>query len=598
MSIETKYIGAITRGSLEKGVEMKLHPDESIEDVKAGTFVVIDGQKHDFFSMITDVTLEASNPDILLNPPSEDEKLLLRVLQQSAIYTTVKLKPMLLVRHDDEKSQREAAARQNGDLSDNDNWAMNDKLKAWGSEAPPNRRKNTDDGPGPVKTVPSHFSRVRRATEEDVSHIFGTEKANNSDWFSVGTPLDMETPVCVDLKKFAQRSNGIFGKSGTGKSFLTRTILCGLIHHRRDVVNLIFDAHNEYGWEARSEEGSAAKGLCQIFGKNRVKIYSLDPASSRTRNVGHVEEVRIPIESIQPEDILAMQDELNLADAAAESAYLVRNRYGKQWMTKLLELGQGDEAALQEGVQTLAQQVKGNEGSVSALQRKLKSRLLRGNKLLPFLTEKADGRDILDTMLHDIESGVHIVLEFGAQQSMLAYLLVANVLTRRLHAHYVSKYEEWVGRGMKKSEEPRHLMITIEEAHKFLNPAAAKQTIFGTIAREMRKYWVTLLVVDQRPSGIDDEILSQIGTRITAQLSDEADIAAVLTGVNGAAGLKSVLAQLDSKQQALVLGHSVPMPVMIQTRDYGPDLWRAMGFNDLETDIAARQSIIARGNDF
>ena len=59
-------------------------------------------------------------------------------------------------------------------------------------------------------------------------------------------------------------------------------------------------------------------------------------------------------------------------------------------------------------------------------------------------------------------------------------------------------------------------MITIEEAHKFLNPMAAKQTIFGTIAREMRKYYVSLLVVDQRPSSIDDEVLSQIGTRITA----------------------------------------------------------------------------------
>ena len=31
------------------------------------------------------------------------------------------------------------------------------------------------------------------------------------------------------------------------------------------------------------------------------------------------------------------------------------------------------------------------------------------------------------------------------------------------------------------------------------------ETIFGIIAREMRKYYVSLLVVDQRPSGIDQE---------------------------------------------------------------------------------------------
>ena len=96
-------------------------------------------------------------------------------------------------------------------------------------------------------------------------------------------------------------------------------------------------------------------------------------------------------------------------------------------------------------------------------------------------------------------------------------------------------------------------MITIEEAHKFLNPSAAKQTIFGTIAREMRKYYVSLLVVDQRPSGIDDEVLSQIGTRITALLNDEKDIQAVLTGVSGTDGLRSVLAGFGFK--AAGIGH-------------------------------------------
>ena len=96
-------------------------------------------------------------------------------------------------------------------------------------------------------------------------------------------------------------------------------------------------------------------------------------------------------------------------------------------------------------------------------------------------------------------------------------------------------------------------MITIEEAHKFLNPSAARQTIFGTIAREMRKYYVSLLVVDQRPSGIDPEVLSQIGTKIVAQLNDEKDIQAALTGVNNASNLRSILASLDSKKQALLL---------------------------------------------
>jgi DNA helicase HerA-like ATPase len=120
------------------------------------------------------------------------------------------------------------------------------------------------------------------------------------------------------------------------------------------------------------------------------------------------------------------------------------------------------------------------------------------------------------------------------------------------------------------------LLITIEEAHKFLDPAIARQTIFGVIARELRKYNVTLLIVDQRPSGIDEEVMSQIGTRATALLDNERDIQAVLTGISGAQSLREVLARLDTKQQAIVMGHAVPMPVVIRTRAYDEDFYAAM----------------------
>src|SRR4029077_11202662 len=100
----------------------------------------------------------------------------------------------------------------------------------------------------------------------------------------------------------------------------------------------------------------------------------------------------------------------------------------------------------------------------------------------------------------------------------------------RIHSQYVAKTEQFLG-SQRKEDEPKKLLITIEEAHKFLNCSAARQTIFGIIAREMRKYYVSLLIVDERPSGIDPEILSQIGTKIIAQLNDEKDIQAALIGV-------------------------------------------------------------------
>jgi DNA helicase HerA-like ATPase len=168
-----------------------------------------------------------------------------------------------------------------------------------------------------------------------------------------------------------------------------------------------------------------------------------------------------------------------------------------------------------------------------------------------------------------------VVLEFGRYGNALeAYILVANYLTRRIRENYVHRVESSLG---DEAKQPPQLMITIEEAHKFLDPMIARQTIFGTIARELRKFKVTLLVVDQRPSAIDEEVMSQIGTRVTALLDNERDIIAVLMGVSGAQGLREVLARLDTRQQAIVLGHAVPMPVVIQTRPYDEAFYAAMG---------------------
>jgi DNA helicase HerA-like ATPase len=78
--------------------------------------------------------------------------------------------------------------------------------------------------------------------------------------------------------------------------------------------------------------------------------------------------------------------------------------------------------------------------------------------------------------------------------------------------------------------------------------------------------------------------MSQVGTRITALLNDEKDIDAIFTGVSGGQNLRSVLAKLDSKQQALILGHAVPMPVVVQTRAYDSQFYEEIGDTQWEQE--------------
>ncbi len=520
------YMGIVTQGSLSTGLEMRLDAANSVEDLRVGRFVVVEGRNCRFFSMLTDVSLAASNPSFLLNPPGHDE-FILSILSGGPTFGMVKLQPMLMLEREGGKSELR-----------------------------------------PVKTIPNHFSPVFEATSEDFALVFGKEDATDHDNFNfnIGTPLNMETPVCVDLHRFIERSNGIFGKSGTGKSFLTRIFLAGIMS--RDVASiLVFDMHNEYGWQAMSESKSAprVKGLKQLFG-HKVVVFSLDRESSKARGIPDAHELYIGYNQIEIEDLDLLKVELNLTEAALENAYIARERMGQDWISTLLEMS-GEE------IEEFTQNFKGHPTALKTLQRRLNTIV---NKT-PYLRPRVN-HNYIEEILRHIQAGRHVVLEFGRQNNLLSYMLATNIITRRIHSEYVQRSEMYIA-DPNNVQPPRKLMIVIEEAHKFLSPQVARQTIFGIIAREMRKYFVTLLIVDQRPSGIDPEVMSQIGTRVTALLNDDKDIDAVFTGVSGSQALRTVLSQLDPKQQALILGYSTPMPVVVKTRSFDEEFYRSVSEN-------------------
>src|SRR5437667_5844994 len=153
-------IGVVVRGSLSKGLEVKLHASSPIEALRAGRFVVIEGQAYDFFSMITDIALGATNPEVLDTPPDRDDALMHAVLAGTSTFGTASLRPMIQLRRD--------GRRQSVDGSP--------------TEAPPDfipvsrLPSAASDELLPVKSIPPHFSPVMEATAEDVNRVFGDEE--------------------------------------------------------------------------------------------------------------------------------------------------------------------------------------------------------------------------------------------------------------------------------------------------------------------------------------------------------------------------------------------------------------------------------------
>lgn len=508
MNQEGNKLGIVVSGSLTGGVEVRLDSSASIEEMVVGRYVTIEGEKRRFFGMITDISLGTTNEQITQNPPGAADPFLTRVLAGTSTFGELHILPMLTM----------------------------------GGPA------EITDGAQPVKTVPAHFSSVKLASDNDMALVFGEEDKQR---FFIGNPLDMETRLCLNLEELVKRSNGIFGKSGTGKTFITRILLAGMLQKSK-AVNLVFDMHNEYGWSGTSEGGPSVKGLKQLF-PSSVAVFTLDEQSSRQRKASVDAVVKMGFGEIEPEDIALLRQTLNLTDQAVEAIYRLHRKFGKDWIQRTLNITDFEE--LPEGLNIPEATFKNLQRGLAIIER------------LPFMQAHTAGNTVNDVMTY-LDKGINVVLEFGRHRDITTYILVSNMLSRRIYNQYQKRTEEAMASGDENTK-PRPLVITIEEAHKFLNAEVANQTIFGTIAREMRKYNVTLLVIDQRPSGIDEEVMSQLGTKITCLLDNERDIDAVLGGISGKNELKGVLARLAAKQQALIFGHAVPMPVAFRPREYG-----------------------------
>lgn len=110
------------------------------------------------------------------------------------------------------------------------------------------------------------------------------------------------------------------------------------------------------------------------------------------------------------------------------------------------------------------------------------------------------------------------------------------------------------------------LLIVLEEAHSYLK--AGEDSISShtvqTIAKEGRKYGVGLLLITQRPSELDETVLSQLGTLIALRMTNSKDrghIGSIMP--DDLNDLVSLLPNLRTGE-ALIMGESVKIPSRVK----------------------------------
>jgi hypothetical protein len=162
--------------------------------------------------------------------------------------------------------------------------------------------------------------------------------------------------------------------------------------------------------------------------------------------------------------------------------------------------------------------------------------------------------------------------------------VVVSVLARM-----VFDYAIW-----SRTEAQRPLLLVCEEAHRYVPKdehaeGQAVRKILERIAKEGRKYGVSLGLITQRPSDLAEGVLSQCGTIISMRLNNDRDQACVRAAMpEGARGFLDAIPALRNRE-CIVCGEGVAIPIRVRFDDLEPEkrpassdpsfarLWRESG---------------------
>jgi len=181
--------------------------------------------------------------------------------------------------------------------------------------------------------------------------------------------------------------------------------------------------------------------------------------------------------------------------------------------------------------------------------------------LLPFYDRQRDRKSAVDVVIIDL--------------SLLAAEVLENVtaLIGRLVLEFLQRLGEQGGEGARGS---LPVVLVLEEAQNYIqqprsvDEESISRVVFEKIAREGRKYGLSLVVASQRPSELSKTVLSQCNSFIVHRLQNPEDLRYFREIVPGIYG--PMLEQIPAlaPQTALILGECVPAPALVRIREARP----------------------------
>ena len=393
-----------------------------------------------------------------------------------------------------------------------------------------------------VSIYPALGEPIVTTSLNELKHIYARPTASN---VRIGTLYqDAKLPAYLMTDELLGKHFAILGTTGAGKSCATTLILRSILTDHPNGHVVLLDPHNEYS---------------QAFG-DAAEVLSPDNLQLPYWLLDLEEMCEVMIDRGRS-DSEAQVEILSSAILAAKKKYLGANvdtshvtvdtpvPYNLTELIKIIETGMG--------------QLDKPENSLPYL--RLKSRLdvlrsdLRYSFMFSGLVVKDEMADIVSRILRIPVAGKPItILDLSGVPSEIVDITV-SVMCRLIFDFCL-----WT-----RPPQALPVLLVCEEAHRYvpqddLSGFGPTKKVLSRIAKEGRKYGVSLCLVTQRPSELSTSILSQCNTLFALRMSNDRDQEFVRRALpESATGLIASLPSLHT-QEAIVVGEGVTVPMRLK----------------------------------
>lgn len=397
-----------------------------------------------------------------------------------------------------------------------------------------------------------------------------------------------ESVVSVKPERLFGRHCAILGATGGGKSWTTARIIEECLQHRAKLI--LIDATGEYrgfqdervthchlGNPIATATSSIASSLPPISfmesdflalfepaGKvqgpklraaiRSLRLASLKPALAPKGFIEKINQSKINIEAAEQEPAVASQldapkqvFDVNHLVAQIEQECVYPEGFGSQRGQKDLTKWGGED---------------GNFSHCLSLVARINGVLTSPAFSCVFKAgNQRSVSDAVDEFTTNDKRLLRICLS-GIAYEYRAREIIANVIGRLL-----------LSKARNGDFKERPLVVVVDEAHNFLgrhlgsDDYQAKLDAFEIIAKEGRKYGLTVCLASQRPRDITEGVLSQMGTLVVHRLTNERDREVVERACGEIDRAASAFLPNLRPGEAAIIGTDFPIPLTIQIKE-------------------------------